>query len=134
MPTSSVAGNFIADIMMSATKSDVTLLNSGTLRSDRIHHAGDFTLKDMLEILPFPDSICVLAMTAHDVMLSLEAAVSKYPEHEGRFLQVAGLKFAFDPKRPVGERVCASDVTIDGEALDDNKVPYCSIFTSILLM
>ena len=48
---------------MSATKSDVTLLNAGTLRSDRIHPAGDFKMKDMIEILPLGGSVCVLEMT-----------------------------------------------------------------------
>ena len=38
-------GNFIADIMRMAMQTDVAILNSGTLRSDRMHSAGNFTLK-----------------------------------------------------------------------------------------
>ena len=33
-------GNFVTDIMLAATHSDLALLNSGTLRSDRIHKKG----------------------------------------------------------------------------------------------
>ena len=53
---------------------------------------------------------------------ALENAVSKYPQLEGRFLQVSGLKFAFDPSKPVGERVDARLVQVQDEYLDLNKV------------
>ncbi len=38
-------GNFITDIMRSTMKTDVALLNSGTLRSDIIHDAGLFKMR-----------------------------------------------------------------------------------------
>ena len=37
-------GNFICDVMVAATNADFALLNSGTLRSDSVHHAGPFLL------------------------------------------------------------------------------------------
>lgn len=38
-------GNLITDIMRYATKTDIALLNSGTLRSDTTHEPGDFRMK-----------------------------------------------------------------------------------------
>merc|ERR1719210_1410888 len=38
-------GNFICDVMVAATNADFALLNSGTLRSDSVPHAGPFFLK-----------------------------------------------------------------------------------------
>ena len=38
-------GNLITDIMRRATRADVALLNSGTMRSDTIHEAGEFKMK-----------------------------------------------------------------------------------------
>lgn len=38
-------GNVITDIMRRATRADVALLNSGTMRSDTIHEAGEFKMK-----------------------------------------------------------------------------------------
>lgn len=38
-------GNLIADIMRRATRTDVALINSGTMRSDTIHEAGEFKMK-----------------------------------------------------------------------------------------
>ena len=70
-------------------------------------------------------SFCVAPVGAkiHD---ALETGVSKYPEHEGRFPQVAGLRFTLDPSKPAGDRVNSELVTVDGEKLDLNKVSSCS--------
>ena len=56
-------GNFICDIMVAATNADFALLNSGTLRSDTIHPAGPFFLKDLLQILPMIDPVVLLEVT-----------------------------------------------------------------------
>lgn len=44
--------------------------------------------------------------------------MSKYPKLEGRFPQVAGLSFAFDPEKPPGSRVDPKFVRIGDEYLD----------------
>ena len=38
-------GNLITDIMRRATRADLVLLNSGTMRSDTVHEAGEFKMK-----------------------------------------------------------------------------------------
>ena len=59
-------GNFICDIMMAACNTDVAVLNSGTLRSDRVHPAGDFTMRDLMTVLPMLDPLCVLQVTGKE--------------------------------------------------------------------
>jgi len=81
-------GNFVADIMLRSTEADVALLNSGTLRSDRIHPRGEFRLRDLMSILPMIDSLVVVAVTGTQLVDALENGVSKYPALEGRFPQV----------------------------------------------
>jgi len=81
-------GNFIADIMLTATEADVALLNSGTLRSDRVHPRGQFRMLDLMAILPMVDSLVVLVVTGTQLVAALENGVSKYPALEGRFPQV----------------------------------------------
>lgn len=51
------------------------------------------------------------------ILRALENGVSKYPELEGRFPQVAGIKFAFDPEAPPGKRVDPLLVRIGDEYL-----------------
>ena len=48
---------------IAATDSDLALLNSGTLRSDRIHPTGPFTLRDLCSILPMLDPLIVLEIS-----------------------------------------------------------------------
>ena len=81
-------GNFVADIMLRSTEADVAILNSGTLRSDRIHPCGEFRMRDLMAILPMIDSLVVIAVTGTQLVAALENGVSKYPALEGRFPQV----------------------------------------------
>ena len=46
--------------MLEVSNADIALLNSGTLRSDRIHPKGDFKLRDLLTILPLVDLLIVI--------------------------------------------------------------------------
>ncbi|KAK7498038.1 hypothetical protein BaRGS_00010626 [Batillaria attramentaria] len=110
-------GNFITDIMLAATHSEVALLNSGTIRSDRIHPKGEFRVRDLLTILPLPDPLVVIRVSGRQLILALENGVGQYPKKEGRFPQVAGISFGFDPTRPRGHRVAISSVRVQGKPL-----------------
>lgn len=120
-------GTFVCDIMVAATNADFALLNSGTLRSDMVHPAGPFFLKDLLLILPMIDPIVLLELTGPQVIACLENGVSKWPALEGRFPQVSGINFAFDPSKPPGQRVNPKLVKIGDEYIDmgsdDDKKP-----------
>ena len=56
------------DQQVAATDSDLALLNSGTLRSDRIHAPGPFTLRDLNNILPMLDPLIVVEITGYFLM------------------------------------------------------------------
>ena len=81
-------GNFAADIVATATKADVVLINSGSFRSDGIHHKGNFKLSDLMTILPIVDTVVSVQITGEQLLEAFENGVSKYPKHEGRFPQV----------------------------------------------
>ena len=49
--------------MLSSTHSDLAILNSGTLRADRIYQKGSFTLRDLVTLLPMMDPMIVLNAT-----------------------------------------------------------------------
>ncbi|KAL8575905.1 hypothetical protein ACOMHN_027303 [Nucella lapillus] len=110
-------GDFITDVMLSATNADIALLNSGTLRSDRLHPKGDFKIRDLLSILPFPDPLLVIQVSGSQLLQALENGVSQYPRKEGRFPQVAGVSFGFNPTKPAGRRVSQDTVRVQGEPL-----------------
>lgn len=114
-------GNFVCDIMLSSTHSDLAILNSGTLRSDRIHPKGEFKLRDLVTIMPMMDPMIVLLATGDQIHRALENGVSQYPKLEGRFPQVAGVTFAFDPTGEPRKRIDPKHIWVGDEPLDLNQ-------------
>ncbi|XP_047120088.1 trifunctional nucleotide phosphoesterase protein YfkN isoform X1 [Schistocerca piceifrons] len=110
-------GNWVCDVVLAATGADLVLLNSGTFRSDMIHPAGPFTMRELVAVIPMMDPLLVLSVTGNDILRALENGVSNYPKLEGRFPQVAGLSFAFDPSKAAGQRVDPQLVRIGDEYL-----------------
>ncbi|CAK1543627.1 unnamed protein product [Leptosia nina] len=110
-------GNWVCDVLLAATGADLLILNSGTFRSDQVHPAGDFTLRDLSTIIPMRDPLVVVEATGSTILQVLENSVSKYPSLEGRFPQVAGVSFAFDPSKPPGQRIAEDVVKIGDEYL-----------------
>ncbi|XP_028037737.1 protein 5NUC isoform X2 [Bombyx mandarina] len=110
-------GNWVTDVLLAATGADLVVLNSGTFRSDQVHPAGDFTLRDLSTIIPMRDPLVVVEASGDVILQVLENSVSKYPSLEGRFPQVAGVSFAFDPSLPPGRRVAEHVVKVGDEYL-----------------
>jgi len=114
-------GNLVTDIMVAALNADCALLNSGTLRSDTQHPEGKFILRDLLTILPMMDPLVLIDVDGDQIHQALENGVSQWPKLEGRFPQVSGISFAFDPSQPAGSRVNPEFVKIGDEYLDKNQ-------------
>ena len=115
-------GNWICDIVKEETKADIIMINSGTLRADCIVPAGPYTIKDLISLLPMPDPLAIIELKGIDVMLALENSVSKYPRLEGRFSQVSGVAFEYNPNKKEGSRVVQGSVLVNGEAIDMKKI------------
>jgi hypothetical protein len=73
----------------------------------------------------------VKEVTGEVVLELLENGVSKWPAHEGRFPQVSGIQFLFDPDQPPGQRVRGDAVKIHGDPLDLTKT-YKMVTTAYL--
>lgn len=101
----SAVGNFVTSILRARYGADLGLLSGGCLRSDRVYPPGPLTAKDINSILPFQDACVVLKLTGDTVLRALENGVSHYPRHDGRFPQISGFRFVFDPSCPPGSRV-----------------------------
>ncbi|XP_063691937.1 mannosylglucosyl-3-phosphoglycerate phosphatase-like isoform X2 [Bolinopsis microptera] len=115
-------GNFITDVMRVALRADVAILNSGTMRSDCIFPPGKFRMRDLSAILPIMDELLLLECTGSQLLKALENGVSKYPELEGRFPQLSGVQFQFEPKREPGSRILQDSVYVLAEPLDLQRI------------
>lgn len=112
-------GNLIADAMRAYTKADVAITNGGGIRTERVYEAGPISKKDILGILPFGNTVISLKLTGDQLKAALENGVSQVEKGAGRFPQVSGLSFTYDPSRPAGQRVL--EVKVGTEALDPAK-------------
>src|SRR5262245_5704251 len=113
------AGNLVADAMRADAGAQIAIVNSGGIRSDRVHEAGAITRRQILEMEPFGNVDCVLSVSGKTVLAVLESGVSKLPAAAGQFPQVSGLTFTVEPRAPAGRRV--SDVKVGGADLDPGR-------------
>lgn len=117
----STMGNLIADAMRASVGADVGLMNGGGIRADRTYDAGtELTRRDILTELPFGNTVVLTELPGSQVLAALENGVSQVEKGSGRFPQVSGPTFSYDPSAEAGKRV--SEVMIGGAALDPAKV------------
>ncbi|PZV17786.1 MAG: multifunctional 2',3'-cyclic-nucleotide 2'-phosphodiesterase/5'-nucleotidase/3'-nucleotidase [Pseudanabaena sp.] len=104
-------GNLIADAILAKTRGDrvqVVLINAGGIRNGL--PLGDITMGNVLEALPFGNTITRVELTGEQLLVALEHGVSQVEQGEGRFPQVAGIRFVWDAKLPAGKRVTKVEV------------------------
>jgi 2',3'-cyclic-nucleotide 2'-phosphodiesterase (5'-nucleotidase family) len=109
-------GDIVADSMLSKaglTGADIAIISGGGIR-DSIP-AGDVTLGQVMSVLPFDDYLVTFDLTGGQIISALENGVSRVEELEGRFPQVAGLRFVWAPSAAPGSRVISVEVEKDGE-------------------
>lgn len=111
-------GNWVCDVVLAAVGADVVILNGGTFRSDRIHPVGAFTMGDLVNVIPMRDPLILLEVKGRVLWQALENGVSAYPKLEGRFPQVAGISFAFDPQAAPGKRIDPQLIQVGDEYLN----------------
>ena len=127
----SAMGNLIADAMRAQTGADIAIMNGGGIRGDRTYDAGvQLTRRDILTELPFGNLTLVTALPGAQVMLALENSVSQYEKGAGRFAQVSGLSYVFDPAAEPGKRI--TEVTVGDTPLDPAKTYLVAVNDYIL--
>lgn len=104
--------NLIADAMLWKTGADVALTNGGGIRASI--KPGNITIRDVLTVLPFGNTLYVLEMKGSELLNVFEYAAS-VPNGQGAFLQVAGCTW----KAEGGKLV---EVLINGTPIDNEKV------------
>ena len=112
-------GNLIADAFRESLKADAAIMQGGGIRSDKVYSAGPLTLKNLTEILPFGNTVVLLEVDGKTLQAALENGVSQVDKQAGRFPQVSGISYRFDPRAAVGNRV--SQVKVGGQPLDPAK-------------
>jgi 5'-nucleotidase len=110
-------GNLIADAMLDRVADQgvtIAIQNGGGVRASI--DAGPVTMGEVLTVLPFQNTLSTFTVTGETIIAALENGVSQLEDGAGRFPQVAGLKYTFDPAAPAGARVSDVMVLIGGDA------------------
>jgi len=124
-------GNLTADALRAAAGADVAIVSSGGIRGDRVHPAGPLTRHTLVEIHPFGNTVCKVAVTGRVLLEALNHGVGRLPNTAGQFPQVSGLRLRVDPRGPPGDRV--RDVTVDGRPLEAARTYSLAIPDFLLL-
>ena len=106
-------GNLIADAYKNHFDTEIAFMNGGGIRANI--ESGDFRLRDAISILPFSNKVGAFKYSGKTIVEALEHGVSSVDKKAGRFLQVSGMEYSYNPKNEVGSRV--SNVTINGKPI-----------------
>ena len=110
-------GNMVADAMRHAAKSDIAITNGGGIRESI--PAGKIAMTQIWTSFPFGNTIMKIEVKGADLLAALEYGVADAPAPQGKFPQVSGFTFKYDPKQEAGKRVF--DVKVGDKALDLEK-------------
>jgi arylsulfatase A-like enzyme len=106
-------GNFMADILKSASGAKIAMINPGALRSDL--DVGPITVEEIVNIYPFLDNIEMIELTG----LQLKEAIEYSLSLNYGMMQFSGLTVEYDLTRSIGNRIV--NASVDGEAIGDKK-------------
>lgn len=103
-------GNLVTDAMLYKAREkfpeiDFAVQNGGGIRAPI--SAGPITTGEVIQVLPFANDPVIAELTGQEIKELFELSLQNYPEENGGFLHVSGLKILFDSTREVGDRVVA---------------------------
>ncbi|WP_419850434.1 5'-nucleotidase C-terminal domain-containing protein [Candidatus Poriferisocius sp.] len=118
-------GNLLADALLwnsqrlaadfGVPEPAVALQNGGGIRNDSVIPVGPISLLETFNISPFGNLVTVIEdVSPAQVKVLLENAVSRVESSSGRFAQVAGLSFVYDPAGTPQEIGDDNTVTTEG--------------------
>lgn len=88
------AGDFVADAVMDYCKSDIIMVNAGSIRTNL--PSGKVTYGGIMDLVPYDNRLTVVEETGAKIVELLTACIQSLPNADGDFPQVAGLRFEID--------------------------------------
>ncbi|MBE2184658.1 MAG: 5'-nucleotidase C-terminal domain-containing protein [Anaerolineae bacterium] len=123
-------GNLITDALRWHSGAQIAITNGGGIRSNipvtseipaDLVFAEPYTvtLGDVLTVLPFGNLVATLELNGADIVTALENGLSQIESGAGRFPQVSGLHYTYDPAAEPGSRI----VSVEVESEDGSYAP-----------
>jgi 5'-nucleotidase len=153
----SLLGNLETDILRQTYQTRLAFDVAGALRADlpsayqpadqRLRRIGDgyaagppydLVVGDFQSVFPFGNVAVTFKITGKTLWEALEHSVSQgaVEEHQfvntaGRFLQISGFRYRFNPQKPVGRRV-VSVTWPDGTAIPNDHTEYTAVTSAFV--
>ena len=91
-------GDLCADAFRYAVNADIGYINGGGIRADI--KAGDITYNDLLNVLPFNNSVVLAQVSGQTIKDMMELTLMSYPGEDGAFPHLSGLTFSVNTSIP----------------------------------
>jgi 5'-nucleotidase len=122
-----VLGRLIADAQLAATRDHgavIAFTNPGGIRTELRSRSDDGAVNyaDLYAVQPFGNVLVTLTLTGAQLKTLLEQQWSRSNPERTRILQPSrGFSYAWDPARPIGERVIAASLKVSGRTVDADR-------------
>jgi 5'-nucleotidase len=122
-------GDLVADAFLAQAAPQgavLAMVNSGAIRASV--PAGSVSLGQVMAVLPMAGMVTRVELTGQQVIDALENGVGMVEQGNGRFLQVSGLRYTWDPVAHTGKRIVKVEVGKEGSyAPIDPKATYAAV-------
>ncbi len=112
-------GNLVADAMLARVADQgvqLAIANSGGLRASI--DPGEVTMGEVLTVLPFQNTLSTFEISGQGIIDALENGVSQVEDVKGRFPQVAGMTFTWDPSVAPNEGRISDVMVASGDGFE----------------
>lgn len=124
--TVTLLGKWACDVMKKKTHVQVAIQNGGGLR--RTMAAGDITVGDLYEIMPFDNYLVTLELPGWELKKAIDHGINNPSITDGQF---SGLAVTYDPKAEEGKRI--TSITLeDGTPIKDDTY-YTIVINDFML-
>ena len=123
----SALGRLIADAQLAATRHDgavVAFTNPGGIRTELRSHASDGSINyaELYALQPFGNALVTMTLSGAQLKRLLEQQWSARSADRARMLQPSrDFTYTWDPVRPVGDRVLAESLRLNGRRVDPDR-------------
>ncbi len=133
-------GNLITDALRWHSGAQIAITNGGGIRSNipvtpeipadlALAEPYTVTLGDVLTVLPFGNLVATLQLNGADIIAALENGLSQIENGAGRFPQVSGLHYTYDPAAEPGSRIVS--VEVEGEDGSYAPLDEATVYTVV---
>ena len=133
-------GDLVTDAFRSHTRTDIAITADGLI-SEGLSQ-GRLVAADVFRTVSYGYDVdtglglrlATFDITGAELLRSLEITLGYLEVSDDFFIEVSGMRFAYDPQAPVGKRVIRSSVVVDGKRLRPSQTYSVTADTGIVVL